>query len=109
MMSLPVHNPLPLKVLQATAQLCGVENRSVLFKAGVAQVVDVELQVSSIHKGQHEAQGVFGFVSVAQAHLEAAASQRQNTEACPLCASGSCPPQELLEPFPVEDPGAVLC
>lgn len=48
---LPVHNSFPLQVLQATAHLGGIEDGSLLVEAGVAQVVNVELQVPSIHNG----------------------------------------------------------
>ena len=44
-MPLPVYNALPLQILQATAQLGRVEDRSLLLEAGVAQVVNVKLQV----------------------------------------------------------------
>lgn len=88
----PVHDPLPLQVLQAAAQLCHVEDRSLLIDAGAAQVGDVELQVPSVHDGEHQAQGVFGFVRVAQAHLETAASQTQDT-----CSPWPSPPADSTQ------------
>lgn len=51
MLFLPVHNSFPLQILQTTAQLGGIENSSLLLKARLAQVVDVKLQVPSIHNG----------------------------------------------------------
>lgn len=53
-----------MQILQAAADLCSVEDRSPLLEPGLAHVVDVELQVSSVHKCQHETQGVLRLVGV---------------------------------------------
>lgn len=58
-------------MFKSTGDLGGVELDPVSLKARRAHVVDVKLQVSAIHDGQHEAQSVFGLVRVRQAHLQA--------------------------------------
>ena len=35
-----------------------------------AHVVDVELEIATVHNGQHQTQGVFGFVRVRQTNLQ---------------------------------------
>lgn len=65
----PVHNALPMQVLQSTADLRGVENSPCLWEASLAHVVDVEFKVTSIHQRQHQAQRVLGLIGIGQAHL----------------------------------------
>lgn len=49
----PVHNPLLVQVLQATADLSSIESCPGLLKTSLSHVVDMELEVPSIHEGQH--------------------------------------------------------
>ena len=65
----PVHDTLPVQVLQATADLCCVEDSPSLREASLAHVVDVELEVASVHQRQHQAQCILGLIGVGQAHL----------------------------------------
>lgn len=58
-----------MQVLQAAADLRGVEHGPLLLEARLAHVVDVELQVSSVHQRQHQTQSVLGLVGVRQADL----------------------------------------
>lgn len=60
-----------MQMFQSAADLGGVELDPVPLEARRAHVVDVKLQVSAVHDGQHQAQGVFGLVRVRQAHLRA--------------------------------------
>lgn len=61
---LPVNNPLPVQVLQAAADLCSVEDGSILIKTCLTHVVDVKLQVTAVHESQHEAQSVLRLIGV---------------------------------------------
>lgn len=67
--SAPVHNALPMQVLQATADLRSVEDGPCLWEASLAHVVDVELEVTSVHQRQHQAQRILGLIGIGQAHL----------------------------------------
>lgn len=53
-----------MQVLQPAADLRRVEDGSLLVEPRVAHVVDVKLEVSSVHEGQHEAESVLGLVGV---------------------------------------------
>lgn len=66
----PVDDALPVQVLQPAADLRRVEDGSLLVETRLAHVVDVKLQVPSVHEGQHKAQGVLRLVGVRQTHLE---------------------------------------
>jgi len=55
---------------EATAHLGSIELDPCLVQARVAHVVNVEVEVPSVHGGQHHAQGVLGLVGVRQAHLQ---------------------------------------
>jgi len=61
---LPVDNTFPVQVLESTADLSGVKLDPVFLKARCAHVVDVELQVSTVHDGQHQTQSVFGLICI---------------------------------------------
>lgn len=49
----PVHDPLLVQVLEATADLGSVESCPGLLEASLSHVVDVELEVPPVHEGQH--------------------------------------------------------
>lgn len=49
----PVHYPLLVQVLEATADLSSIESCPGLLEASLSHVVDMELEVPSIHEGQH--------------------------------------------------------
>lgn len=61
---LPVDDGFPVQMLESTADLSSVELDPVLLKAWRAHVVDVKLEVSTIHDGQHQTQSVFGLVCI---------------------------------------------
>lgn len=61
---IPVHNGFPVQMLEATADLSGVKLHPVSLETRRAHIVDVKLQVSAVHDGQHQTQGVFGLVGV---------------------------------------------
>lgn len=77
----PVDDAFPVQVLQAAADLGRVEDGPPLVEAGLAHVVDVKLQVASVHERQHQAQGVLRLVGVRQAHLEEGWSGDSTAEA----------------------------
>lgn len=58
-----------MKVLQAAADLGSIELHPLLLEPRHAHVVDMKLEVSSIHDGHHQAQEVFGLVGIGQADL----------------------------------------
>lgn len=60
-----------VEVLQATQDLCRVEQGTLLLKARVPHVVNVELQVPAVHDGQDQTQCVLGLVGVGQVDLGA--------------------------------------
>lgn len=60
----PVDDRLSVKVFQTTADLCSVELHTVFFETRGSHVVDVELQIATVHNGQHQTQGVFGLVCI---------------------------------------------
>ncbi len=60
----PVDDALSVQVLQAAADLCRVEDGSLLVETRFAHVIDVKLEVSSVHEGQHEAQSVLCLIGV---------------------------------------------
>lgn len=70
-MAPPVDYPLTVQILQATTDLGGIEDGPLLVEARVAHVVDVELEVATVHDGQHQAQCVLGLVGVREADLRA--------------------------------------
>ncbi len=51
-------------MLESTGDLSSVELDPILLEAWRAHVVDVKLQVSTIHDGQHQTQSVFGLICV---------------------------------------------
>ena len=58
-LAVPVHDPLPVEVAQSQDDLTGVEPAPLLREARLsAHVVDVELEVSALHDGQHYIRGV---------------------------------------------------
>lgn len=61
---LPVDDGFPVQMLESTADLSSVKLDPVLLEARRAHVVDVKLQVSTVHDGQHQAQSVFGLVCI---------------------------------------------
>lgn len=60
----PVHDALPVQMLEAAADLGRVEGDPFVVETRVAHVVDVELQVAAVHDGEDQAEGVLGFVGV---------------------------------------------
>lgn len=62
--ALPVDDGFSVQMLESTADLSSVKLDPVLLEARRAHVVDVKLQVSSIHDGQHQTQSVFGLVCI---------------------------------------------
>lgn len=60
----PVDDAFLVQVLQAAADLRRVEDGPRLVESRLAHVVDVKLEVSSVHERQHEAQGVLRLVGV---------------------------------------------
>ena len=77
----PVDDPLAVQILEPTAQLGGVEDGAVLREAGLAHVVDVELEVTAVHQGQYQAQGVLRLVRIRQTHLHTRAQTRKHAHA----------------------------
>lgn len=51
-------------MLEATADLSSIKLDPVFLKAWRAHVVDVKLQVSTIHDGQHQTQSIFGLICI---------------------------------------------
>lgn len=51
-------------MLKSTADLCSVKLDSVFLEARRAHVVDVKLQVTTIHDSQHQTQSVFGLICI---------------------------------------------
>lgn len=51
-------------MFEPAADLSSVKLDPVFLEARCAHVVDVELQVSAIHDGQHQTQSVFGLVRI---------------------------------------------
>lgn len=51
-------------MLKSTADLSSVKLDPVFLEAGRAHVVDVKLQVSAVHDGQHQTQSIFGLVCI---------------------------------------------
>lgn len=45
----PVDDPFPMQVLQAAADLRSVEDGSLFIEARVSHVIDMKLEVTSIH------------------------------------------------------------
>lgn len=62
--ALPVDDGFSVQMLESTADLSSVKLDPVLLEARRAHVVDVKLQVSSIHDGQHQTESVFGLVCI---------------------------------------------
>lgn len=62
--ALPVDDGFSVQMLESTADLSSVKLDPVLLEARCAHVVDVKLQVSSIHDGQHQTESVFGLVCI---------------------------------------------
>lgn len=60
----PIDNGFPVQVFQPTADLSSVELDPLSVKARGAHVVDVKLQVSTIHDGQHQTQSIFGLICI---------------------------------------------
>lgn len=51
-------------MFQSTADLGSVKLDPVSLKAWSAHIVDVKLQVSAVHDGQHQTQSVFGLICI---------------------------------------------
>lgn len=66
----PVNYPLSMEVFQATADFGRIENSPWLFKSCFSHVIDVELQVSTIHESQDQAERIFCFIGIGQTHLQ---------------------------------------
>lgn len=66
---IPVDNGFPVQMLESAADLSGVKLDPVFVEARRAHVVDVELQVATVHDGQHQTKSVFGLVRIRQTHL----------------------------------------
>lgn len=56
-------------MLKATANLCSIEGDPFVVEPGIAHIIDVELQVSAIHDGEDQAEGILGLVGIGQANL----------------------------------------
>lgn len=65
----PVDDPFTVKVLQTTADLGWIEDGSGLVEAGVTHVVDMELEVTTIHEGQDKTQCLLRLIGIGQTHL----------------------------------------
>lgn len=61
---LPVDDGFPVQMLESAGDLSGVELDPVLLETRRSHVVDVKLQVSTVHDGQHQTQSVFGLVCI---------------------------------------------
>ena len=66
----PVDNVFFVKVMEATRDFRAVELGTTLVKAGVAHVVNVKLEVSTVHNGQHQTQRILRLKRVRQIHLQ---------------------------------------
>lgn len=62
--SSPVNDAFSVQVLQAAADLCGVEHSSPLVEARIPHVIDVKLQVPTVHEGQNETQSVLRLIGI---------------------------------------------
>lgn len=65
----PINNRHLVKVVQTTADLCSIKLHPVAFQARRTNVMDMELQVPSIHYGQNHTQRVLGLIGISQTHL----------------------------------------
>lgn len=66
---IPVDDVFLVQVSQAASDLRCIEDGPLLREARVAHVVDVELEVSPVHDGQHQAQRLLRLKGIRQAHL----------------------------------------
>lgn len=60
----PVDDRLPVQMIEPTADLSRVKLDPVFLKTRRAHVVDVKLQVTTVHDGQHQTQSIFGLICV---------------------------------------------
>lgn len=58
-----------MEVHEAAADLCSVELDSVSAQSGLANVMNVEIQVPATHHGQDHTEGMFGLIGIRQVHL----------------------------------------
>lgn len=58
-----------MEVHEPTADLCSVELDSVSTQSGLANVMNVEIQVPAAHHGQDQTEGLFGLIGIRQVHL----------------------------------------
>ena len=65
----PVDDVLRVQVRESGRDLGRVEDGAHLVEAGLAHVVDVELQVAAVHDGEDEAERLLRLERVRQAHL----------------------------------------
>lgn len=65
-------------MFKATANLCSVEGDPLIVKTRVAHVVDVKLQVTSIHDCEDQTQSILGFIRISQTDLLAQMKRRRS-------------------------------
>lgn len=58
-----------MEVHEPAADLCSVELDSVSAQSGLANVMNVEIQVPAAHHGQDYTEGMFGLIGICQVHL----------------------------------------
>ena len=68
-----------MEVGETAGDLCRVEDNSLVIQTCVANVVDVEAQVSSVHQGEHHAQRVLRLVGIGKAHLGGGGGRGEKT------------------------------
>lgn len=59
-----------MQMLQTQRDLCSVELDALLVEASLLQVVEVELEIASIHQRQHQTQRLLGLIGIGQADLD---------------------------------------
>lgn len=60
----PINNRFPVQMLKSTADLGGVKLDPVFLEAWRAHVVNVKLQVTTIHDSEHQTQSIFGLICI---------------------------------------------
>lgn len=63
-LAVPVDNGFHVQMVESTADLSSVKLNPVFLKARCAHVVDVKLQISTVHDGQHQTQSIFGLICI---------------------------------------------
>jgi hypothetical protein len=53
-----------VQVLQTTADLRSIEDSAGFRKASLTHMIDVELEITSIHQRQHQAQCILGLIGI---------------------------------------------